>query len=123
MSDHAATPSATDAHRSRPTPLWVTLGLAVVFGLFYAWDIWEAVGNLVGLSITAAELDTSLSAFGWTILVAAVVMPAVVFALALWLGRRRSAGIRALLLVAGLCLSAVLSLDLYVAFGFGSLIV
>lgn len=123
MSDHAATPSTTDANPSRPAPLWMTVGLAVIFGLFYAWDIWEAVGNLVGLSITAAELDTSLSGFGWTILVAAVVMPAVVFALALWLGRRRSAGIRALILVAGLCLSAVLSLDLYVAFGFGSLIV
>ena len=28
------------------TPFWLDVALAVLFGVFFAYDVWEAVGNL-----------------------------------------------------------------------------
>ncbi|HYI32785.1 MAG TPA: hypothetical protein VEX88_04915 [Glaciibacter sp.] len=105
------------------SPRWLSFVVASLFGLFFAYDLWEAVGNLVGLSATAANLGTTLSAFGWTVLVVGLLLPAAIFAAAVWLGRRRNVGVQALLLLAGLCLSAVASLNIYALFGLGNLIV
>lgn len=59
--------------------------IITVFGLLYGWDVWEALGNLVGL-------EPFYAAFGipdsvpWVLLWAGVVLPVVVFggALVLW---------------------------------------
>ena len=102
----------------RRAPLWVTATIAIVSGLFYAYDLWEAVGNLIGLNTATGDLDTSLSGTGWAILIAAVLIPVIVYALAYWLGRHRPAGVQALLY-----LIAVLSLDIYAMFSLGNLIV
>jgi len=118
-----ATSTGTSVRRARTSPRWLSFVVAALFGLFYAYDLWEAVGNLVGLSATAASLGTTLSAFGWTVLVAGLLLPAFIFAAAVWLGRRRTLGVQALLLLAGLCLSAVVSLNIFALFGLGSLIV
>ncbi|MBF4462692.1 MULTISPECIES: hypothetical protein [unclassified Rathayibacter] len=95
---------------------------AVVVGLLLAWDVWEAVGNLVGLRSYAASLGTDLNATGWIVLGLGLVLPPVSFVLALVLGRRRGLGIRIGLLVAALCVSAALSLDVQLIFGVGSLL-
>jgi uncharacterized membrane protein len=121
MSESDATAITTDARRTGP--LWLTVTLAVFFGLFYAYDLWEAVGNLVGLNIQAADLDTSLSGFGWVVLIIGVLIPVAVYGFAFWLGRRRAVGVQALMFLTGLCLVAVLSLDFYVLFDFANLIV
>lgn len=105
------------------SPRWLSVIIAVLFGLFFVYDMWEAIGNLVGLNLTATSLDTQLSGFGWTVLIFAVLMPLLVFAVAFWIGRRRSAGAQAVLYFAGLCLVAVLSIDILVMFGLGRLIV
>lgn len=118
-----ATSTGTGVRLARTSPRWLSFVVAALFGLFYAYDLWEAVGNLVGLSATAASLGTTLSAFGWTVLVAGLILPAFIFAAAVWLGRRRTLGVQALLLLAGLCLSAVVSLNIFALFGLGSLIV
>lgn len=107
----------------RRTPLWAAVTIAVVFGLFYVYDVWEAVGNLVGLNMAAGSLDTQLSGFGWALLIGGVLLPFVVYGAAAWLGRNRGPRARILLLLTGLCLVAVLSLDIYALFGLGSLIV
>lgn len=120
MSETTAT-TTTDAPRR--APLWLTVTVAIAFGMFYAYDLWEAVGNLVGLNIAAGDLDTSLSAGGWTVLIIGVLLPVVVYGIAFWLGRRRAVGVQALLYVTGLCLVAVLSLDIFVSFSLGNLIV
>lgn len=123
MSEPMASTTSSSAPATRSTsPRWLTVVVAALFGLFYAYDIWEAVGNLVGISAAASSLDTTLSGLGWTVLVSAILLPAIIFGVALWIGRRRSAGVLALLLLAGLALSAVLALDIYVLFGVGSLI-
>ena len=104
-------------------PVWLVAAISIVFGLLYAWDIWEAIGNLVGLNLAAGGLGTRLSGFGWGVLLGAILFPALVYAVAFWLGRKRRPGALALLLLAGLALIAVVTLDLYVVFGLGSLIV
>jgi hypothetical protein len=112
--------AAADA-RPRP-PLWLSVALAVFFGLFYAYDVWEAVGNLVGLNLQAQSLDTGLSGFGWAVLIVGILVPILVYGVAFWLGRTRSAAVQALLFLAGLALVAVLTLDMFVTFGLGRLI-
>jgi hypothetical protein len=128
-SENAASPNAapqgaaTVAAPGRPGPTWLVAAVCIVFGLLYAWDIWEAVGNLVGLNIAAGALDTQLSGFGWAVLIGAVLLPAVVYGIAFWVGRKRGVGSLALLLLVGLALIAVATLDTYAVFGLGSLIV
>lgn len=110
--------------RAEPrTPFWLTVIIAVVFGLLYAYDAWEAVGNLVGLNLQANALGTRLSGFGWGVLIGGIVLPVLVYGVAFWLGRKRSAAVQALLLLAGLALVAALSLDMFVMFGLARLIV
>jgi hypothetical protein len=119
--DGAAVPAGAPPRASGPIRLVATI--SIVFGLLYAWDIWEAVGNLVGLNLAAGALDTQLSGFGWGILIGAILLPAGVYAVAFWIGRKRRPGALALLLLVGLALIAVVTLDIYVLFGLGSLVV
>ncbi len=117
-----ATDATHGAGKAAGTPRWLFLSMAIVFGLFYAYDAWEGVGNLVGLNVAAQSLDTTLSGFGWGLLIAGVLLPVAVFALVIRLGRACSVGVQALLLLVGLCLVAALSTDIFM-FGLGSLIV
>lgn len=100
----------TGTQISRPAPAasprWLSglvLGLA---GLFYAYAIWNAVAHL----ITMAQVG--LSGIGWATLLFGVVFPAIVFVFAYLIGRRRSAGELALVLLAGLGIVAVFWLSL-----------
>jgi len=113
---------ATETHRRTP-PRWLLLTLAGIFALFYAYDVWEAIGNLVGLNQQAQTLGTQLSGFGWIVLIGAIVLPVVVYIVAYRIGRNRAFGVQALTLLVGLCLVAVLSIDILVIFGLGNLIV
>lgn len=88
------------------SPRWLSglvLGLA---GLFYAYAIWNAVAHL----ITMAQVG--LSGIGWATLLFGVVFPAIVFVFGYLIGRRRSAGELALVLLAGLGVVAVFWLSL-----------
>lgn len=120
--DKTDTHDKNAATRTRRTPAWLSATIAILFGLFYAYSAWSGLGNLFGLNSAAQGLDTTLSGFGWGLLLMGVLAPIVVFGIAFWLGRRREAGPQALLLLAGLALVSALSLDIFV-FGLGSLIV
>jgi hypothetical protein len=109
--------------RDRPgRRLAVSVLIAVVFALLFAWDVWEAVGNLIGLRGYAASLGTDLNPTGWTVLLLGLVLPVVCFVVALLLGRRRGVPARVGLLAAALCLSAALSLDVQLILGVESLV-
>ena len=73
----------------------------MLFGVFYAYDVWEAVGNLVGLNIQAAALGVPLTGWGVALLVAALVVPLLAFGVAFWLGRRRGPLVQVVLFLAG----------------------
>lgn len=83
----------------------------LLLGLLYLYAIVAGIGNFVGVTGMSSALGTELTGSGRFWLVIGLVMPAVVFVLALLLGRRRSAGIRILLLAAGVALVAVWQID------------
>ncbi|SDQ12855.1 hypothetical protein [Microbacterium sp. cf332] len=93
------------AHR---TPTWLIATVAGAFGLFYAYAVWVAVGHLV----TQATGVLGLNGLGWAVLGSAIVFPILVFAGAFALGHRRGAGSFALILLAGLGLTAVFWLNI-----------
>lgn len=100
---------------------WVAASVLLGFGLLYAWDLFEAVSNLQqlvayvdALNARDAELiDAGLQAavVPWAPAIAVILLPPVVFAIALVLGRRRALGVRALCLVAGLAVVAAVTLS------------
>lgn len=116
----ADTADAAPAARSA-TPLWLAVTIAVLFGVLYAYDVWEAVGNLVGLNVQAASLGISLTGFGVTLLVVALVVPFVVFGLAFWLGGHRGPLQQVVLFLVGYALVQALTLDLTALFDLGGL--
>ncbi len=93
---------------------WVTGGIALAFGLLYAFDLYEAISNLLGV----AQLNSIAAEAGfdppvpWVLPIATVALPPVVFLLAALLGRRRGSGMRALLFAGGLAAVAAMTLSL-----------
>lgn len=94
-------------------PLWFDVALATVFGVFYAFDVWEVVGSIV----TLTSFGFTFNALGWTVLVVSLVAPVVCFVTAFLLGRRHGALMKAVLYFGGLAVSATLFLNLTVVFG------
>lgn len=112
---------AVEASARPATPLWLAVVIAAVTGLFYAYDVWEAVGNLVGLNLYADSLGVGLTAYGVVVLIIGVVLPFLVYAIAFWLGRRRGPLGQLALFVVGYALVQVLSADVAVLFGLNGL--
>ncbi|MBL3698496.1 hypothetical protein [Leucobacter luti] len=88
---------------------WV---VGILLGGLYVYATVTGVGNLTGMLGLSGALGTGLSVSGWIWLVFGVAMPLILLAAALLLGRGRRAGIRILLLAAGIAVIAVLQLDL-----------
>ena len=117
----AETSAEASLARRPATPLWLAVTIAVLFGVLYAYDVWEAVGNLVGLNLQASSLGITLTGLGVTLLVVALVVPFVVFGLAFWLGRRRGPIPQVALFLVGYALVQALTLDLTALFDLGGL--
>lgn len=107
----------TSAVASRPP--WPRIALAVVFGLFYAYDVWEVVASAVQI----LGLGLGFSAIGWILMVAALLAPFACFAAAILIGRRRGLLVAVLAYVTGLATSAVLFLSVTVLLGATSAVV
>ncbi|WP_259607961.1 MULTISPECIES: hypothetical protein [Microbacterium] len=87
-------------------PRWLS-GLVIgLSGLFYAYAVWNAIAHLIALA------RDGLTAAGWATLLFGVVFPAIVFALASAVGRRRNVGELALVMLAGLGVVAVFWMSL-----------
>lgn len=108
----ASTDAPTPAVASSPRIRIGALVVAAVFALLYAYDIWEAISNLVEVPVLYAALGFDAASVPWVLLILGVVLPPVVFALALLVGRRRSLGMLALLLLLGLAIVAGASLGI-----------
>lgn len=89
--------------------------LTGLFVLLIAWDVWEGVGNLLGLPAYYSALGVAGST-PWVLLVPGVVVPVALWALGLWWGWRRESAIEAAVIYAVvLSVQATLSLSLIAA--------
>lgn len=95
------------------------VAVAILFGLLFAYDLFEAVTNLVELPSQigqandfAAENGLQTIEVPWLILVANTALPVAAFAIAWWVGRRRSIGHQAVLYVVALAVVAAVTLTL-----------
>ncbi|HWV49230.1 MAG TPA: hypothetical protein VN035_07220 [Microbacterium sp.] len=91
----------------RPTPGWLSALVVGLSGLFYAYAIWNAIAHIVAMSQPAGLTGT-----GWITLVFGAIFPAIMFALAWVIGRRRNVGELALVMLTGLSVVAVFWLSL-----------
>ena len=76
-----------------------------MLGLAYAFLVWNATFYLIEMA------RAGLSGYGWTVLLMPVIVPMIVFAVAVLLARGRALGVFILVMLAGLGLSAVFWLD------------
>ncbi|WP_396656950.1 hypothetical protein [Microbacterium oxydans] len=98
--------SAVGTSTSAGSPRWLIGLVTGLAGLFYAYAVWNAVAHLIAMA------QTGLTGGGWATLLFGVVFPAIVFAFAYVIGRRRSVGELALVFLAGLGVVAVFWMSL-----------
>ncbi|MBE7954338.1 hypothetical protein [Microbacterium oxydans] len=98
--------SAVGTSTSAGSPRWLIGLVTGLAGLFYAYAVWNAVAHLIAMA------QTGLTGGGWATLLFGVVFPAIVFAFAYAIGRRRTVGELALVFLAGLGVVAVFWMSL-----------
>ncbi len=112
------TDTAPDSTPVRERLGWLAIAIAILFGLFYVYDLFEAVSNVVGVT---SQIDLYNQAravvkldpvpIPWVWLVIDVLLAPVVFTLAFIIGRRRPPLLRVLLFLIGLTLVAATTLS------------
>ena len=90
---------------------WLSLVVAALFGLFYAYDLWEALGNLFNLPVAYDALGIG-DRVPWALLWTGVLVPPLLFAIAFFVGRRRNVFAKALIFLVGLAVVAALTLGI-----------
>lgn len=98
--------SARQPLEERPGDAWI---VALLFALAFGYDTVEAVTNLQQLPLLYASAGIGAST-PWWLLVASVALPALLFALALWVARRMRLVAKAGILLVALAVSAQASL-------------
>lgn len=89
---------------------WLSLVVAFLFALFYVYDLWEAVGNLVQLPIVYDAYGYGSENVPWWLLWVGVLIPLAVYVAAFIGGRRRNVAAKALIFFVGLAVVAGLSI-------------
>ncbi len=89
-----------------------SLVVAILFGVAFGWDLFEALANLVGLLNYATAAGYRLNSFAWIVLGTAIVLPPLGYAIALGIGRRRGPARLALVLFAALAATSCCALTL-----------
>lgn len=87
----------------RRTPVWVIAGISGIFGLLYAFAVWNGIAQLVLGLQAGAELTPIL----WAMWLLTIVLPIAVYAGVFAMTRRRGAGVLTLLFVVGLTVVGV----------------
>lgn len=89
---------------------WLSLIVAAIFGLFYAYFTWTAVANLVALPAVYDAVGIGAENVPWWLLWAGVLIPPVAFGIAFVVGRRRNVFGKALVFLVGLAVTAGLGI-------------
>ena len=88
---------------------WV---LAAVFALFFAYDVWEGIGNFFGVMSQSLSLGIGLSAFGWFAIIFGIAAPVLLYFASLWITRKKKAFPSFVIYLVALSVSAVIGVDL-----------
>ncbi len=91
---------------------WLSLTVAALFGLFYAYDVWEAIGNLLGVPAEYGALGLA-GRTPWWLLWLGVAVPPIIFAAAVLFGRRYNVFGKALIFIVGLAVVAALTFAIF----------
>ena len=110
MSERIQDASTLPAKRGL-TPTWLVATIAGLLGLFYAYAVWNAIGNLVATLGVFAEAGLTLNALGWFIWIFAALFPLLVWGGAFAIGYRRAPHELFLVMITGLALVAVFWLN------------
>jgi hypothetical protein len=105
------TESANETTAARSA--WLGLGVAVLFGIFFAYDLWEAIQNAIEVPKLFAQLESVGLPAGdvpWLLIGVGIALPPLAYAVALLVGRGRSVTMKALVLLLALAAVAALSL-------------
>lgn len=89
---------------------WLSLVVAALLGLFYAYDVWGAVGNMINLPTFYDAIGIGSRNVPWWLLWIGVVIPVVIYVLAFVVGRRRNVGAKAVVFIVGLAVAAGLGI-------------
>jgi hypothetical protein len=118
---HAAHTAPDDIkHENRSVvPTWVTAIIAVVFGLVFAFYLYEAISQAISLGqyVTVQNpvlkrVGHQLLSFPWLVIGVYLLLPIVTFVLAILVGRRRSVPIKTGIFVLALAALSAASLAL-----------
>ncbi|WP_137844852.1 bacitracin resistance protein [Microbacterium sp. 2FI] len=110
MTDATTDAAAAVSGRGK-TPTWLVATIAALVGLFYAYAVWNAIGNLVETLRVFGDAGLTLNALGWFIWIFAALFPLIVWAAAFALGHRRAPHELLLVMLTGLALVAVFWLN------------
>ena len=112
----AAEPTPSTVERS-PSPTRFVVLVTALFALVYAYFEWDAIRNVIELqaAINAQQEVLSTVTFDvpWGLVIAAIIVPVLVFVVALIAGRRHTLARRAVCLAVGLTVVACLMLSVY----------
>lgn len=103
--------NTADGADTGSAPTWLKGIVTGFFGLFYAYAVWNALGNLILALQTAAQFQLSLNGLGWAVWLLAVIAPIAIFAGALGIMWRKRLGTFALVLLLGLSVVAMIWLN------------
>jgi len=121
--DPAETPLETEGDEnstvSRAGHLgWLSITIAIAFGLFYVYNLFEAISNVVGVTSqinlynqARAVVKLAPVPIPWVWLVIDVLLAPIAFALAFVLGRRQPVLMKVLFFAIGLTLVAAMTLS------------
>ncbi|WP_426319969.1 bacitracin resistance protein [Microbacterium sp. E-13] len=105
------TDAAPPAAKKGRTPTWLVATISGIAGLFYAYAVWNAIGNLVATLDVFGGAGLTLNALGWFIWIFAAVFPLVVWGASFAIGYRRAPHELLLVMLTGLALVAVFWLN------------
>lgn len=105
--EHPSTRSVIGGRRR-----WSTLLIVIGFAALFAWDVVEAVGNLIALPQLYEFLGFSTAQVPWWLLILDLALSPILFVAALVIARGRGPGRTALILIVALAVAAALSISI-----------
>jgi hypothetical protein len=89
---------------------WLRVAVAGVFGIVYAYYLWDAIRSLIELPAQYELMGLSRDDAPWSLLILGIILPIVTYVGALIVGRHRNVFAQALVLLTGLGALAALNL-------------